>query len=275
MPTMETLNSSKLTEEEIHSLVDGQLSAEQEAQLHARLAKDTAAQILVEKWSLQRQSIQQLHTEILGEAIPNVLTQAAQQTNAAQHSVDQWWRWGGVAASVVLTFSIGWFSNTIWRNQGSNQSIVAKTQITQSFVKQASLAYGIYTPEMRHPVEVSAAEQAHLVQWLSKRLDKPLKVPNITALGFELVGGRLLPGEAGARAQFMYQDAKGLRITLYMGALEKPSNKLQQNETSFQFMPHANVPSFYWVDQGFGYALTGPVPEVTLLKLAQSVYQQL
>jgi anti-sigma factor RsiW len=35
------------------------------------------------------------------------------------------------------------------------------------------------------------------------------------------------------------------------------------------------VPSFYWVDQGFGYALTGKLPREVLLSLAGAVYRQL
>jgi anti-sigma factor RsiW len=73
-------------------------------------------------------------------------------------------------------------------------------------LRQAGFAHAVYLPEKRHPVEVAAAEQDHMVQWLSKRLGKPLKIPQLGAQGFELVGGRLLPGDSGARAQFMFQN---------------------------------------------------------------------
>ena len=35
------------------------------------------------------------------------------------------------------------------------------------------------------------------------------------------------------------------------------------------------VPAFYWVDQGFGYALSGKLERAQLLKLAEVVYRQL
>jgi anti-sigma factor RsiW len=35
------------------------------------------------------------------------------------------------------------------------------------------------------------------------------------------------------------------------------------------------VPSFYWVDRGFGYALAGDASRELLLRLATSVYRQL
>ena len=80
------------------------------------------------------------------------------------------------------------------------------------FVRQAAGVHAVYQPEQRHPVEVGAARQDHLVQWLSKRLGRPLKVPVLSTQGFELVGGRLLPGDASARAQFMYQNLSLIHI---------------------------------------------------------------
>jgi anti-sigma factor RsiW len=137
------------------------------------------------------------------------------------------------------------------------------------------IAHGVYSPEIRHPVEVTAAEQDHLVQWLSKRVGKQLKVPNLATQGYELVGGRLLPGEAGARAQFMYQNAAGTRITLYLGAVDKVPGGVDGRESGFHFATDGPIPSFYWIDQGFGYALAGPVPRDALMKLAEAVYRQL
>ena len=143
--------------------------------------------------------------------------------------------------------------------------------LRQRFAQQAAVAHAVYQPEQRHPVEVAAAQQEHLVQWLSKRLGRPLTLPVLTAQGFELVGGRLLPGETGARAQFMYQNGAGQRITLYLGALDGAD----QGETAFRLHADGPVPAFYWLDQGFGYALSGPLSREALLALATAVHQQL
>ncbi len=70
----------------------------------------------------------------------------------------------------------------------------------------AAVAHAVYSPEVRHPVEVGADQEAYLVRWLPKRLGANLKVPHLAAQGYPLVGGRLLPGERGPAAQFMYQD---------------------------------------------------------------------
>ena len=135
---------------------------------------------------------------------------------------------------------------------------------------RAARAHLVYSPEVRHPVEVEAKDEDHLVKWLSKRLDKPLKVPQLTAEGFELLGGRLLPGNEGPVAQFMYQDSSGRRLTLYVTRSRKG-----EGLTSFRFAKEGKVSVFYWIDDDCGYALSGEVDKPTLAKVASLVYRQI
>ncbi|HUJ00853.1 MAG TPA: anti-sigma factor [Usitatibacter sp.] len=136
---------------------------------------------------------------------------------------------------------------------------------------RAARAHLVYSPEVRHPVEVDAKQQDHLVKWLSKRLDTPLKVPVLTQEGFELLGGRLLPGGRGPVAQFMYQDATGKRLTLYV----TPTRNAEEKLTSFRFAKEGDVSVFYWIDDQCGYALSGEIDKGTLAKVAALVYKQL
>jgi anti-sigma factor RsiW len=272
---MESKTSQTLTEDQIHALVDGQHAAGEQAALQARLAQEPDAQATVLKWQQQRDALRGLHQSILDEPVPSLLGSAARQTAASQQELKQWWRWGGMAAGVLLAFGAGWFSHTVWNGEWPPAAALAKARAEQDFVRQASFAHVVYSPEIRHPVEVTAAEQEHLVQWLSKRVGKPLKVPNLGAQGYALVGGRLLPGEAGARAQFMFQNTAGTRITLYLGALDPVPGGAYSRETGFHFAADGPIPSFYWIDQGFCYALAGPVPRDALMKLAEAVYRQL
>jgi anti-sigma factor RsiW len=119
-------------------------------------------------------------------------------------------------------------------------------------------------------VAVAADQEAHLVTWLSKRLGADLKVPQLSALGYGLVGGRLLPGEHGPVAQFMYQDGKGQRLTLYVR-----TNAEDTQETAFRYARDNNVGVFYWLDHKLGYALSGEMDKAELLKVATAVYRQL
>jgi anti-sigma factor RsiW len=256
-----------IPEDELHALVDGRLSPEAAAALQARVDADPEAAATVAAWRSQRETLRQLHRDLLDEPLPASLAAAAQQAADLQRQGHQWWRWGGMAASVALAFALGWLAHGQW--PGAKSTLASNG--TVRFAHQATVAHVVYMPEVRHPVEVTAAEQDHLVQWLSKRLGRPLKVPQLSAQGFELVGGRLLPGEEGARAQLMFQNASGERVTLYIGAVKEAGSK----ETAFRFADEGPVPGFYWVDQGFGYALAGKLPRQALLDLATAVYKQL
>jgi anti-sigma factor RsiW len=146
----------------------------------------------------------------------------------------------------------------------------APVALAASFPMRAARAHAVYAPEVRHPVEVDAKEQEHLVKWLSKRLGLTLKVPLLTPEGFELLGGRLLPGPEGPVAQFMYQDAGGKRLTLYVS---KPGRA--DTLTAFRFAQEGPVSVFYWMDRECGYALSGELDRGTLTRIATSVYKQL
>jgi len=158
--------------------------------------------------------------------------------------------------------AVGWFAHALVGTRGGPAPL--------SFAKQAAIAHAVYSPEVRHPVEVGAAEQEHLVNWLSKRLGAKVRAPLLTAEGFDLVGGRLLPGQGGAVAQFMYQDAKGKRLTLYVSRIEGV-----QRDTAFRFSQEEKVAVFYWIDGTLGYALSGDLAKPQLLDVATAVYKQL
>ena len=165
-----------------------------------------------------------------------------------------------VAVGVAIGMSVPWL-----RPAPANPALVAIP-----LPIRAARAHLVYSPEVRHPVEVEAKEQDHLVKWLSKRLDLKLKVPVLSTEGFELLGGRLLPGTDGPVAQFMYQDATGKRLTLYVTRPHKGDEV-----TAFRFAQEGRVSVFYWIDRDSGYALSGEIDKPQLSRVAALVYRQL
>ncbi len=147
----------------------------------------------------------------------------------------------------------------------SNPNIAAA-----ALAARAARAHVVFAAEVRHPVEVEAKEQDHLVKWLSKRLGHPLKAPVLSADGYELLGGRLLSGPDGPVAQFMYQESGGKRLTLYVSR----RNRAEQI-TAFRFAREGPVSVFYWIDRDCGYALSGDIDKTTLARIANTVYKQL
>jgi anti-sigma factor RsiW len=220
------------------------------------------------------QALRQLHREVLDEPVPASMLAAADHlaaVHAHHRRTRQWLQWSGMAASLVMAFALGWLGSQWMGPSASLLAAASKAMPAQRFAQAATVAHAVYLPEVRHPVEVAAAQQEHLVQWLSKRLGRPLKVPNLQPEGYELMGGRLLPGDVGARAQFMFQNAAGDRVTLYLGAVTDQG----MQETAFRYLDDGHTaPTFYWVSNGFGYALTGKLSRAALLSLANRVHGQ-
>ncbi|EYC51403.1 transmembrane anti-sigma factor [Hylemonella gracilis str. Niagara R] len=287
-------------EDALHALLDGRLPADARAALERRLAQDVQASATLEAWRQQSDALRQLHKAVLTEPVPASLLAAAQHAQQARQQVWQVGRWAGMAASLLLAFGLGWFTHGRLLLPGSGAEPRLAHRPWPDFIQQATLAHAVYVPEVRHPVEVDAAQEAHLVQWLSKRLGRALKAPKLTELGFELVGGRLLPGTEGARALFMYQDARGERVTLYLGGeplglrdvapthgvpqpVSADGNARQGNPglsasgpgAEFRYAQDGAIVSFYWVDEGMAYALSGQLNRSALLQLAQQVHAQL
>jgi anti-sigma factor RsiW len=82
------------------------------------------------------------------------------------------------------------------------------------------------------------------------------------------VGGRLLPGPSGASAFFMYEAPSGERFTLYCAQSSSPESGMRYREAQ-------DVSSFYWVDHGLGYVVSGPNDRKRLWAVVKAAYDQL
>jgi len=245
-----------VTEAELHAYIDGLLPAERRAEIEAYLAGHPEDAQRVRAWAEQNQALHAWFDPVLAEAVP-----ARVRRSAPLRRMPPALRYAAVAAWFALGGVTGWYVHAY--NTANSADVVA-------FAHQAAIAHVVYSPEVRHPVEVGADQQVHLVGWLSKRLGASLKVPQLLTVGYQLVGGRLLPGNQGPVAQFMFQDGNGQRLTLYMRRGAGNSK-----ETAFRFAEERGVSVFYWLDGKFGYALSGEIDKAELLRVAKVVYQQL
>lgn len=181
---MTTRPDTDIADADLHAWVDGQLPPARAQAVAAWLRQHPEDGHRVQDWQAQRLGLQALRRQVLEEPVPIALARATRPR-----------RWPAMpqalAASVLLTlgFTGGWWSH---RTTSADRSVA---QAVPEFVQEARVAHVVYVPEKRHPVEVGAAEQAHLVQWLSRRLGVPLQAPRLQDKGFALVGGRLLPGQ--------------------------------------------------------------------------------
>lgn len=245
-----------VTEAELHAYVDGLLAEARRVEVESYLAAHPEDAQRVRAWREQNHALRELFDPVLAETLPARLRRPALLSRirpALRYAAAVGWvTFGGMA---------GWYLHDY---------NVAKSADTVAFAHQAVIAHVVYSPEVRHPVEVGADQEAHLVAWLSKRIGGSLKIPQLASLGYQLVGGRLLPGNQGPVAQFMFQDGNGQRLTLYVR-----NGAGTSKETAFRYAQERDISVFYWIDGRFGYALSGEIEKAELLRVAKVVYQQL
>lgn len=244
-----------INEQEIHAFVDGQLDAARQAAIEAHLAANPQDRARVEAYRKQNQLLHALFDPALEEPVPAIL-----QRSQRPRTNPQGWRVAAMVSTLAIGLVLGY----------GLRGVTAPSMGPMALSKQAAFAHVAFVPEVLHPVEVSAKQEEHLVKWLSKRLGGDVRAPHLSSNGFELMGGRLLPSDAGPAAQFMYQDNRGQRLTLYVK--REPARAA---ETAFRFAKEKGVSVFYWIDNDFGYALSGDLPKGDLLKVAETVYRQL
>jgi anti-sigma factor RsiW len=243
---------NSVTEAELHAYVDGTLLEGSRSGIEAWLASHPEDAERLRAYAEQNSLLRSLYNPILDEPVPAALLAVRPRA---------WKGYAAAAAIFALGLGLGWLVRGI---------LIAPQMVPLSLARQAATAHIVYAPEVRHPVEVTVDQEEHLVRWLSKRLGTTLKAPKLGPLGYDLVGGRLLSGPQGPVAHFMYQDARGQRLTLYVSR-----QKGEPRDTAFRFSQEDRVSVFYWVDGDFGYALSGEVRRDQLLKVADAVYKQL
>lgn len=250
--------TNPVTEAELHAYLDGQLDPARLAAVEEYLAAHSEAAKRLRDYRAVDAGLQELFAPVLDEPVPPHLLKRPRSARRRPLL-----KAAAVAGLMAVSGLAGWYG------RGIDQPQVALLAI--DLPRQAIAAHVVYTPEVLHPVEVAAEQRDHLVKWLSKRLGAEVSAPALEQAGFLLMGGRLLAADDGKpAAQFMYQDAAGRRLTLYVRR-----NIAGNPDTAFQFGEAEGIHTFYWIDRDLAYALSGDIDRSGLAQAAHLVYRQL
>ncbi len=254
--------SETITNDILHSYVDGQLPASWIVEVEAYLAENPDAASDVAVWQRQRDAITTLFAPVAAEPVPARLRAAriaAEQTGRLTRGLT----W--MAAAVVLVcigLGSGWLLRPLIEPAPRSSDLLIASAVT---------AHAVYSAEKRHAVEVLGTDRDHLVTWLSNRLATPIIAPDLVAEGLTLVGGRLLPGDliTGRAAQLMYENSASERVTVYITAA------LPDRATAYQFADVNQTEAYYWANAFITCTVVGSLPEARMKSVSQAVYQQM
>ncbi len=251
------------SERDIHLALDGELPADERSAYDAWLDANPEMRARSVRYAADHAAMRAAFVGTLDEAVPARLRAAVlgEAATASTRPRQRWWL-AAAAAAVLLVGGLGGYFAGV---DGIGLEDPAEDQLAE----QAIAAHVIYAAEQRHAVEVPASDKDHLQTWLSNRVGLKLVAPDLTADGFQLVGGRLLPAGQGKAAMLLYEDGKGERISLFVTA--ETSESAKGTYAAAQDGPQA----VYWLDKGYGCAVVGSLPRERLAAVARSAYGQL
>ncbi len=262
-----TLTQTPIHNDELMALIDGVLHPDRAWQIEQLAQHDHELAATIATFRTQRRELHASLAPVLDESIPaNLLPQAPSRFSMQRVAAAMVW--------LAIGVTVGSLSSWQYLAHRDGAPALAQRSIPPDlprFAHQAALAHVVFAPEVKHPVEVGSMDEKGLNTWLSKRLQRTLQAPDLTRLGFSLMGGRLLPAEINRpAAQFMYEDRQGQRITVYLRSLAEATP-----ETAFRFAEQGVVSTFYWVEGNWGYALTGELSRTQLLQIAHAIHDRL
>lgn len=251
------------SERDIHMALDGELPSDERAAYDAWLDANPEMKAKSARFTADRTALQAAFAGVLDEAVPVRLRKVVLGETPAKAAVprSRWWLAAAAAVLLVAGGLGGYFAGI----DGIGQQDPAEDRLAE----EAIAAHVIYAAEKRHAVEVPASDKDHLQTWLSNRVGLKLVAPDLTANGFQLVGGRLLPAGDSKAAMLLYEDDKGERISLFVTA--EAAENAKGTYASAQDGPAA----VYWLDKGYGCAVVGSLPREQLAVVAKSAYGQL
>jgi len=134
-----------------------------------------------------------------------------------------------------------------------------------AFVEAGAAAYRTFAGAATRPVEIATADRGALDRWFAAQVGRAAPVPDLSAAGLALLGGRIVPG-AFSPAQFLlYENARRERVGLAIEALDSPP------ATDVALGGSGGALFASWTGAGHGFAILGGVSSAQIARLARLV----
>ncbi|QNA85488.1 anti-sigma factor [Sphingomonas sp. So64.6b] len=251
-----------ITEDELQAYVDGAIEGQRTAEVVAYLAKHPDVGQRIGAYAEQRILLRQALQSIADEPVPpelNLTRLLHERSTARRWRSGIAWRAAAAAALLSIGGAGGWALHGPMERPQSGIAALAD---------EAADSYAVYAPDLGRPVEIKASDQAQLVKWASSRLERPVAVPNLSAAGFELIGGRVVPTPHGPAALYMFDNGQGVRLVMLTRKMALDRDAPMREGTS------GSISSVSWSRDGLGYSLVGPLAASVLHPIADAARRQ-
>jgi anti-sigma factor RsiW len=244
-------------EDELHACVDGRLDATRRAEVESHLRANPVLRCRVECWRRQTEALRDAFAFKLLEAVPSSLhLEHLLEQRAVRRQrglVGNPWR---VAAAMVLTLGLGAAAG--WTARGMQRM----GEVTRLGM-EAAAAHSVFGADPTHPIEIGPQNRLELVAWIDRKLHRTINVPDLSAQGYRLIGGRVLSTIIGAAAMLVYDDDHGGRITVFL-------QPMRSDTATMQPVSSGAANGYAWIDAHMGYGVISD-GETSIHNLADQV----
>ncbi len=240
------MSSHPVREEDLHAYVDGALSAPRQAEVETWLEAHPEHRERIAAYVRQREQIQAAFAHVLEEPTP---TRLGRFSLMGQGRARIFGRMGGrdlaaaVAAALLVGGAAGWGLHG-WTNP-QQRGIAA-------LAHEAAATYAVYAPDTTRAIELPASDSARLNLWISSRIGRDIRAPDLEASGFRLLGGRLAATPHGPAGLFLYEDSRQVRIAILARPMDIDQTAPMRRHSI------AETEGMAWADDGLGFSMVGP-----------------
>ncbi|MBG0809474.1 anti-sigma factor [Methylosinus sp. H3A] len=281
-------------ESDLHAFVDGELDAENRRRIEDHLHSHAEDAALVEGWRRQNAALRAAFAQTVKEPVPAGLrTASVTSLTRSFGSGVNWARFSPSKGASLRAMRRSDTSRRLPRRPAIVMSLLtllagavvagaallaftgpasppapAQRAIIEppGLVAHAQLAYQTFAQDAR-PVEIGADRKAELSTWLGERAGFG-RLPDLSAAGLELIGGRLVPGVLAPAGLLIYQSSAGAKVALYFERAggERPSAAPPKTAPGLSAVE--------WRAVGFAFILIGPLAVETARTAAESAATQ-
>jgi anti-sigma factor RsiW len=245
------------TEIQLLAYADGELDAEETAEVERLLETDPRAQRQLGIYRKTAMLLRAACAEGFYRDVPEKLVTTVQRDRPSSLVPRRWML--AVAASLLL----GVFGFAAGYGIGTRPA-----STYEALVSEIAQYHPIYAHDAAHLVEIPASRVKDLEAWINERIGRKLAVPDLSSIGFDFAGGRMLVVNGQSVGQILYTRPGMLPLGICVAALAgapQPERIVHHSE--------ANVIS--WSDGSYAYVVVGDVPDSMLHAVATRISAEL
>lgn len=255
------MSDHPFSEYDVHMALDGELPVEERDRFEAWLDANPEMKAKSERLAEDKGKLREAVAGVVKEPLPDRLTALVESKRPA--AAMAWWNWRAAAAAAAI-FAVGAVAGYFIA-----AGVPFASGQEERLAEQAIDAYSTYPADLPHTVEVDGGDKDYLDRWLSKRTGLKVVAPDLSDQGFELLGGRILPGGQAPAALLVYKDEAGNQVSIYM--MPQPGDKIRGTYAAEEGGPNA----IYWLDKGFGCAIVSNLSQDRMRDVARNAWRQL